>query len=120
MPRTVRPIKSVAVIGAGIIGLSCAIELADRGLAVSLFEPNWPPRGASWAAAGMLAPAFEAAASPGVHADLFQLCDASAQLWPAWARALEAKSGRPSGYRPGPSLAIALNDAQVQHLEDAA
>jgi glycine oxidase len=120
MPYTIRPIKSVAVIGAGIIGLACAMELADRGLAVSLYDPNWPPRGASWAAAGMLAPAFEAAASPGVHPCLFQLCDTSAQLWPAWARALEKKSGRPSGYQSGPSLAIALNDSQVQHLEGAA
>ena len=59
--------QSVALIGAGIIGLSCALELADRGARVSLYEKYWPPRGASWAAAGMLAPAFEAASAPGTH-----------------------------------------------------
>ena len=50
----------IAIAGAGIIGLSCALELARRGASVTLFDPNPPGRGASWAAAGMIAPAFEA------------------------------------------------------------
>ena len=53
-------ISSVAIVGAGIVGLSCALALAERDVSVTLYETNWPPRGASWAAAGMLAPAFEA------------------------------------------------------------
>lgn len=109
-------IQSIAVIGAGIIGLSCALELADRGLDVSLYDKAWPPRGASWAAAGMLAPAFEAASEPGIHAQLFELCDHSAQMWPAWSDALEARTGQSSGYRAGPSLAVAIDQAQERHL----
>ncbi|MEL7540499.1 MAG: FAD-dependent oxidoreductase [Pseudomonadota bacterium] len=110
------PIKSIAVIGAGIIGLSCAIELADRGLRVSLYDKSWPPRGASWAAAGMLAPAFEATPSDGTHPRLFDLCAASAKRWPDWASDLERRTGLDAGYHPGPSLAVALDAEQKVKL----
>lgn len=114
---TLKPsINSIAIVGAGIIGLSCALELADRGIRVSLFEKQWPPRGASWAAAGMLAPAFEAVGVAENHPGLFELCDASARLWVDWAQALEARSGKPSGYHPGPSLAVAFDEAGAQKL----
>ena len=110
------PIRSIAIIGAGIIGLSCAIELADRGVEVSLYDQKWPPRGASWAAAGMLAPAYEAAADADLHPSLFALCVAGAEAWPRWAQALEARSGLPSGYHPGPTLAVAQTETEVAAL----
>lgn len=110
------PPSSIAVLGAGIIGLACALELGDRGARVSLFEPTWPPRGASWAAAGMLAPAFEAAAGAPTHSRLFELCYESAELWPEWAAGIEARSGLPSGYHPGPSLAVATTTDQAAHF----
>ncbi len=110
-------IHSIAVIGAGIIGLACALELADRGLKVSLHDKQWPPRGASWAAAGMLAPAYEAAAEPGTHPALYELCDKSARLWPDWAKQLETRTALPSGYVPGPSLAVASNEEEAAKLE---
>jgi len=116
MSGSTHSIQSIAVIGAGIIGLSCAIELADRGLQVTLYDKSWPPRGASWAAAGMLAPAFEAASTPGVHPKLFELCDQSAQIWPVWADALEARTGLSAGYRAGPSLAVAIDPQQESAL----
>lgn len=109
-------IQSIAIVGAGIIGLSCALELADRGVRVTLFEKQWPPRGASWAAAGMLAPAFEAVGVAENHPGLFELCEASARLWPRWAKALEARSGKSSGYNPGPSLAVAFDETGAQKL----
>lgn len=116
MSRASSDIQSIAVIGAGIIGLASALELADRGVRVTLYEKQWPPRGASWAAAGMLAPAFEAAAAPGTHPRLFELCDKSARLWPDWASRLETRSGRSAGYFPGPSLAIAQTEEQAALL----
>lgn len=114
------PIRSVAVIGAGIIGLACARALAMRGVRVTVYEKSWPPRGASWAAAGMLAPAFEAVAVAETHPDLFALCDQSARKWPEWAADLECESGKTSGYRPGPSLALAFTPEQLDHLRSVA
>jgi glycine oxidase len=52
----------VAIIGAGIAGLTCALEFARRGVAVEVFEraPEGQVRGCSWFAGGMLAPWCEA------------------------------------------------------------
>jgi glycine oxidase len=49
-----------AVVGAGVLGLAAATELAERGFAVTLYERN-PGLGgnASWLAGGMLAPFCE-------------------------------------------------------------
>jgi len=48
----------VTVIGAGIAGLSCALELAERGASGELLEPSpqLAAAGCSWFAGGMLAP----------------------------------------------------------------
>ena len=48
----------ILVIGGGVIGLSVALEGADRGARVTLLSDGAP--GASLAAAGMLCPGFEA------------------------------------------------------------
>ena len=107
----------IAVIGAGIIGLSAAYELAvRRGARVTIFDVRPPGRGASWAAAGMLAPAFEAAAEPGVHPQLFELCLASAALWPEFAGELAARSGVDVGFDRTPSLAAALDGGEAERL----
>lgn len=107
----------IAIIGAGIIGLGIAFELVfRRGTRVTLFDTRPSGRGASWAAAGMIAPAFEAAAEDGVHPRLFDLCLESARLWPAFARDVERLSGLPSGFEPAPALAVALDARQAKHL----
>jgi glycine oxidase len=47
----------VTVIGAGVAGLSCALELSARGADVEVLErAAAPPRNCSWFAGGMLAP----------------------------------------------------------------
>ena len=52
----------VAIIGAGIAGLTCALEFAHRGVAVEVYEraPQGQVQGCSWFAGGMLAPWCEA------------------------------------------------------------
>jgi glycine oxidase len=49
---------NIAIIGAGVAGLSCAIELAQRGCSVEVFERATAvgASGCSWYAGGMLAP----------------------------------------------------------------
>ena len=51
----------ILVVGGGIIGCACALELAKAGAAVTLFERSTPGAEASGAAAGMLAPLGESA-----------------------------------------------------------
>jgi glycine oxidase len=48
----------VTVLGAGVAGLACAVELAERGAAVELLEraSGLEAAGCSWYAGGMLAP----------------------------------------------------------------
>jgi glycine oxidase len=56
----------VTVLGAGIAGLTCALELAERGASVEVLEraPQLAAAGCSWFAGGMLAPWCERENSP--------------------------------------------------------
>ena len=51
--------RPVAIVGGGIIGLSIGWQLLRRDVPVVLFERDEAGRGASWIAAGMLAPHSE-------------------------------------------------------------
>jgi glycine oxidase len=70
----------VNVGGAGVFGLSIALELARRGARVAVYDPK-PEANASSIAAGMLAPALEAALDPLAHGR-FGLLKAARDLWP--------------------------------------
>ncbi|GCD90845.1 FAD-dependent oxidoreductase [Nocardioides sp. LS1] len=74
----------VRVLGAGIIGLSCADELRTRGHEVEVVDPA-PGRGASHAAAGMLSPSSEVWHG---EEDILRLGVASQHLWPGLAARL--------------------------------
>lgn len=77
------------VIGAGIIGLSLAIELSKRGLRVLVVEKGEPGREASWAAGGMLCD------SPlETQPALRELAAASARMYPEFVHNLQDESGR--------------------------
>ncbi len=54
------------IIGAGVAGLACAVELAERGASVQVFERHegFDKAGCSWFAGGMLAPWCERVSSP--------------------------------------------------------
>src|SRR4051795_6230141 len=66
------------IVGGGIIGLSCALRARQRGLDVVVLERGAPGRGATGAAAGVLAPDPE---TPGFTA----LARRASELWPAFA-----------------------------------
>jgi glycine oxidase len=76
------------VIGAGIVGLSLALELNQQGLRVLVVEKGEPGREASWAAGGMLAD-FPSETPPLLR----ELATASAAMYPEFARGLEEESG---------------------------
>ncbi|HEY8489273.1 MAG TPA: FAD-dependent oxidoreductase, partial [Thermaerobacter sp.] len=59
-----QPRYDVVVVGAGLIGLATAFELARQGARVAVVEAGRPGSGASTVAAGMLAPGHEAKADP--------------------------------------------------------
>ncbi|MET3527904.1 NAD(P)/FAD-dependent oxidoreductase [Phenylobacterium koreense] len=92
----------ITVAGAGALGLTTALALADAGAEVTVFDPGAPAASASGVAAGMLAPAFEAVLD--AHASPhFDILTAARDLWPA----LEARAGL-SVDRSG---AVAVGDA---------
>ena len=95
--------RSVVVVGGGVIGLSCAWTLARRGRAVTVVDPD-PGRGASWAAAGMLAPVTEAAYG---EQELLALGLAAAARWPSFATELADASGQDPGLRDTGTLVLA-------------
>ena len=76
------------VVGAGIIGLSLAIELHKRGLHVLVVDKGEPGREASWAAGGMLAD-FPLE----MPVALQELASASARMYPEFVHELEDESG---------------------------
>lgn len=103
----------VAVVGAGVIGLSAAWRLAARGLSVAVFDRGSAGSGTSAAATGMLAAASEH--EPG-NPDLLALCLESQRLWPAFGRALEEASGLSIDYRDEGTLLVALGREEVLRL----
>jgi len=96
----------LAVVGGGIVGLACAWRAARTGLRVEVVERGEPGRGATHAAAGILAPDTEA--EPGA-ATLAALGRRSLELWPAFAEDLERESGREVGFARCGTLVVALD-----------
>jgi len=47
---------NVVVVGAGVVGLSCAIFLSQRGLRVTVLDQSGVAAGASWGNAGYITP----------------------------------------------------------------
>ncbi len=103
----------VIVVGGGVIGQTIAWRTAQRGRAVTLVDPD-PGRGASWAAAGMLAPVAEAAYG---ETALLRANAASHRRWPTFARALEEASGVEVGYRECGTLVVAREADDVGELD---
>lgn len=103
----------VAVVGAGLIGLSVAWRLAQAGLSVAVLERGRAGDGASLAATGMLAAAAEH--EPGGDR-LLPLALESQRLWAGFRDDLEAASGQGIDYRREGTLVIALGRDEVERL----
>lgn len=109
----------VLIVGGGVMGLGLARRLRQAGLSVAVVDRGLMGRGASWAAAGMLAPWAELL-PPG---SLRDLCWQSLARYPDWAATLETETGLSSGYWNCGILALgsqhwqaAEGDPQVQRV----
>ena len=104
----------VLIIGGGIIGCSIAWRLAQAGLRVTVLDRGEPGAEASSAAAGMLAPVGEMVELPAFS----ELCVASRNLYPRYAREIEESSGNGVGYRSDGTLLVALDEEQEEELRE--
>lgn len=113
----------VIIAGAGIIGVSLALELRQRGATVLVLDRAEPGSEASSAAAGMLA-----AADPETPEALRPLAMESARMFPAFVQKLESVSKMQVDFRrigtiallhesPPPREYRSLSPADLQRLE---
>ncbi|MFC5906456.1 glycine oxidase ThiO [Streptacidiphilus monticola] len=99
------PHSDVLVIGGGVIGLATAWRTAQRGLSVTVLDPD-PGRGANQVAAGMLAPVTELQYG---EEPLLALGIASNARYADFAAELTEATGLDTGYRACGTLAVALD-----------
>lgn len=107
-----RPTGDVAIVGAGVIGLSIAFELAQRGASVRVYDRGEPGHAASWAAAGMLAPYTERVTDEA----LLCLCANSLAEYPAFVERVREASGIDPGLRLDGVFYAAFEPAGLESL----
>ena len=97
------------IIGAGIVGLSCALELIQRGARVTVLERSEVGQESSWAGGGILSPLC-----PWDYSDeVTRLACRGAALFPSWAQALHTATGIDPEYEVSGMLVLPPFDAQV-------
>ena len=102
MPST----SDVLICGGGVIGLTCAYELAKAGRGVVVLDRGEPARQASWAGAGMLPPA-----APSQSAEYSRMMRDSHDLWPGLSAELRERTGLDNGFRECGAVAVHADDA---------
>ena len=103
----------VAVIGGGIVGLGIAWTVIQSGRTVAVIDPH-PAAGATYAAAGMLAPVSE------LHYQeehLLELMLASASLYPTFVESLGTDVDA-TGYRTTRTVSVGADAADRRSLAD--
>ena len=103
----------IAIIGGGVCGLGIGWRLAQAGRAVTVFDRGRAGWGASWAAAGMLAPQVEAEPS---EEPLLALALESRDMWADFAAEVEAASGEALDYRGDGTMVVAHDRDDVERL----
>ena len=91
----------VIIVGAGIIGVSLALELRERGATVLVLDRADPGSEASSAAAGMLAPA-----DPETPIALRPLAMKSARMFPPFVQKLETAGNMQVDFRRVGTIAL--------------
>ena len=106
--------RVIVIVGAGLIGLGIAYELAKRGATVRVLDAGEPAGAASWAGAGMLAPHTETHASEAFEA----FCAASLARYPAFVSELRGHSGVDAQLHLDGILEAAYDPSNVLRLQE--
>ena len=109
-----QPQTDVLVIGGGVIGLAIGWRAAQHGLQVVIADPD-PGKGATHAAAGMLAPIAEAAYA---EREIFALGQESLLRYPAFVADLQGATGLPVGFRQSGTLQVAYDSDDLAILAE--
>ncbi len=104
----------VAILGAGVIGLACAFELARKGQKVVVIERDQPGQQASRVAAGLLG---TAALPLGEQDDLLPLKLDSLRRYPQFIAKVESIGRMSAGYRMDGTLWVARDADEDEQLE---
>lgn len=103
----------VVIAGGGLVGLGIAWRCAQRGLSVTVVD-DAPGSGASYAAAGMLAPVAEAGYG---EERLLELCRASLACFPGFVAELERASGMAVGLRTVGTCVVGFDTDDMAALD---
>lgn len=110
----------IAVVGAGIIGLSAALEMRARGADVVVYDSGTDlGAGATIRSAGMLGAAFEWAAEEDQKA-LATLARHAGMIWPDFAGRVERLAGGGIEFSREGALVVARTAAEISWIEDIA
>ncbi len=104
---------SIAIVGGGIVGLSIAWRLAQRGFRVTVFDQSTLGSEASWAGAGMLAPGGEI----DEPSELASMALESRRLYSAYVRELQVASGLSIDFQEPGALDLAYSAEEFAALE---
>lgn len=112
--RSHRSGAPVVVVGGGVVGLACAWRAGAAGLDVTVVDPA-PGSGASWVAAGMLAPVTEA--HFGEEA-LLRLNLEASRRYPGFVEELESAAGGEVAYEASGTLLVARDGDELAVLDE--
>lgn len=104
----------ILIVGAGVIGLTVAWELARQGHDVFVLDRGEPGFGATRVAGGMLG--LTAEAEFGEH-DLLELERKSLRIFPDFVARLEEDSGIDPRYRTEPTMVVARDRDDIEALQ---
>lgn len=102
MPET----SDVLICGGGVVGLTCAYELAKAGRSVTVLDRGVPAQEASWAGAGMLPPGAPHRKGDTAAAEYSAMMRASHDLWPGLSGDLRERTGIDNGFRKCGGLSL--------------
>jgi glycine oxidase len=114
----------VIVVGAGIVGLSAALRLAEAGCSVKVIDKGKAGAESSTAGAGLIMPQAEtdppggdAPAEGMVDDTLLAACLAGRDLYAEFIHDVRAQSNIKVNFRLNGVLSLAMNEAEVKRLE---